>query len=139
MYKVVVELIDHDWTEAAHQYPNLEEAPSFISRSKEATQLNQPLTYSDPQLLTGKQRLVYDAVSSHLESETDEPLHIIVSGTAGTGKSFLIHALRGLLQNKVRVSAPTGVAAFNVDGCTLHSLLHLPVRGEFKELQGEQL
>ena len=31
------------------------------------------------------------------------------------------------------------MAAFNVDGYTLHSLLHLPVRGEFKELQGTQL
>ena len=31
------------------------------------------------------------------------------------------------------------MAAFNVDGYTLHSLLHLPVRGEFKDLQGTQL
>ena len=35
--------------------------------------------------------------------------------------------------------APTGVAAFNVHGYTLHSLLHLPTRGEFKDLQGESL
>ena len=35
--------------------------------------------------------------------------------------------------------APTGVAAFNVDGHTLHSLLSLPTKGDFKDLQGEQL
>jgi ATP-dependent DNA helicase PIF1 len=35
--------------------------------------------------------------------------------------------------------APTGVAAFNVNGYTLHSLLSLPTRGEFKDLEGESL
>ena len=64
---------------------------------------------------------------------------MIVSGTAGTGKSYLIHCLRLLLQDKVRVVAPTGVAAFNVDGNTLHSLLNLPTKGEFKDLEGEHL
>ena len=64
---------------------------------------------------------------------------MIVSGTAGTGKSYLIHCLRLLLQDKVRVVAPTGVAAFNVDGNTLHSLLSLPTKGDFKDLQGETL
>ena len=37
---------------------------------------------------------------------------------------------------KVRVTAPTSVAAFNVHGCTLHSLLQLPTKGDFKDLQG---
>ena len=40
---------------------------------------------------------------------------------------------------RVRVTAPTGVAAFNVHGCTLHSLLQLPTKGDFKDLQGESL
>lgn len=35
--------------------------------------------------------------------------------------------------------APTGVATFNVDGFTLHSLLDQPTRGDFKELHGERL
>ena len=64
---------------------------------------------------------------------------MIVSGTAGTGKSFLIHCLKALLLDHLRVMAPTGVAAFNVGGVTLHSLLHRPTRGEFKALEGEQL
>ena len=64
---------------------------------------------------------------------------MIVSGTAGTAKSYLIHCLRLLLQHKFRVVAPTGVAAFNVDGHTLHSLLSLPTKGDFKDLQGEHL
>ena len=82
---------------------------------------------------------MYDAVCCHMQAEDPEPLRMIVSGTAGTGKSFLIHCLKALLLDHLRVMAPTGVAAFNVGGVTLHSLLHLPTRGEFKALEGEQL
>ena len=90
-------------------------------------------------LLQGKQRLVYDTVCQHVQSASTEPLRMIVSGTAGTGKSYLIHCLRSLLQTRVRIVAPSGVAAFNVEGVTLHSFLHLPVRGDFKNLEGERL
>ena len=74
-----------------------------------------------------------------MEGDKFNPLRMIVSCTAGTGKSYLIHCLRLLLQDKVCVVAPTGVAAFNVDGHTLHSLLCLPTKGEFKDLEGECL
>ena len=67
------------------------------------------------------------------------PLRMVVSGTAGTGKSYLIQCLKLLLKDRLCVAAPTGVAAFNVDGYTLHSLLSLPVRGDFKPLEGKRL
>ena len=57
----------------------------------------------------------------------------------GTGKIYLIHCLRRLLSRRVRVAAPTGVAAFNMEGHTLHYLLSLPVKGEYKDLEGERL
>ena len=66
-------------------------------------------------------------------------LKMIVTGTAGTGKTYLIHCIRLLLGDKVRVAAPTGVAAFNIDGHTLHSLLSLPTKGEYKDLERERL
>ena len=44
-----------------------------------------------------------------------------------------------LLKDRLCVAAPTGVAAFNVDGYTLHSLLSLPVMGDFKPLEGKRL
>lgn len=37
------------------------------------------------------------------------------------------------------MAAPTGVAAFNVEGYTLHSLLKLPTKGDFKDLEGQAL
>ena len=128
-----------DWTAAAQLYPNLQEAPRFVTHGKENAQLQVATSTADPERLQGKQRLVYDAVRSHVQTEDPEPLQMIVSGTAGTGKSFLIHCLKALLLDRLCVMAPTGVAAFNVGGFSLHSLLHLPTRGEFKALEGEQL
>ena len=39
----------------------------------------------------------------------------------------------------MRVAAPTSVTAFNIDGHTLHSLLSLTTKGEYKDLEGERL
>ena len=80
-----------DWTAAAQLYPNLEEAPRFVTHAKENAQLQVPTSTADPERLQGKQQLVYDAVRSHIQAEGPEPLRMVVSGTAGTGKSFLIH------------------------------------------------
>lgn len=51
---------------------------------------------------------------------------VLVSGNAGTGKSTLIHYLRKVLNKRTAVVAPTGVAALNVEGVTIHSFFHLP-------------
>ena len=75
----------------------------------------------------------------HFTSNSPIPLRLIITGTAGTGKSYLIQCLRLLLGATIKVAAPTGVASFIIDGMTLHSLLHLPTRGEFKELEGNRL
>ena len=96
-------------------------------------------TFASPENLQGKQLQVYNIVQTHYESSNPPPLHMIVSGTAGTGKSYLIHCLRLLLNKQLCVTAPTGVAAFNVEGHTLHSIFALPTRGEFKELAGNHL
>ena len=64
---------------------------------------------------------------------------MVVTGTAGTGKSYLIQCIRLLLGDALKVAAPTGVASFIIEGTTLHSLLHLPTRGEFKQLEGNRL
>ena len=128
-----------DWCEAARSYPNLEEMPKFIIHHKETTTIQQRSPPANPQLLQGKQLEAYQIVQTYFSDEAPLPPRMIISGTAGTGKSFLINCLKGLLQKIVRIAAPTGVAAFNVQGCTLHSLLHLPTKGEFKSLEGERL
>src|SRR5438270_837180 len=56
--------------------------------------------------------------------------HIFLTGKAGTGKTtFLKHIIADSKKNAV-VVAPTGVAAINAGGVTLHSFFQLP-RGMF--------
>jgi ATP-dependent exoDNAse (exonuclease V) alpha subunit len=49
-----------------------------------------------------------------------------VTGRAGTGKSTLLTYLIENTKKKVAVCAPTGVAALNVGGVTIHSLFGFP-------------
>ena len=73
-------------------------------------------------------------IQNQAEATTDNPagiLQLFVSGCGGTGKSFLIKTVRGWVQSTtgkyVAVTAPTGIAAYNISGLTIHRLLMLPV------------
>lgn len=48
-----------------------------------------------------------------------------VTGKAGTGKSYLLQYLKHKSRKKLVIAAPTGVAAINVGGQTIHSLFEL--------------
>ena len=54
--------------------------------------------------------------------------NLFVTGRAGTGKSTLLRALRDLIADEMVVLAPTGLAAVNVGGQTIHSFFGLPPR-----------
>ena len=54
--------------------------------------------------------------------------HVFVTGRAGTGKTTLLHLLRDETVRNVAVVAPTGLAAINVSGQTIHSFFRLPPR-----------
>jgi hypothetical protein len=47
--------------------------------------------------------------------------HVFITGRAGTGKSTLLDCFRSSTRKQVVVLAPTGVAALNVQGQTIHS------------------
>lgn len=68
---------------------------------------------------------------------------VFVSGKAGTGKSTLIHYIRHVFDKNIAVVAPTGVAALNVKGATIHSFFHFPRRvvtdEDIKKVQDRQL
>lgn len=51
---------------------------------------------------------------------------IFLTGKAGTGKTTFLHHLREKTKKQMVVAAPTGVAAINAGGATLHSLFQLP-------------
>ncbi|MDR3236704.1 MAG: HRDC domain-containing protein [Prevotellaceae bacterium] len=54
--------------------------------------------------------------------------HIFLTGKAGTGKTTFLHSLRETAAKRMIVVAPTGVAAINARGVTIHSFFQLPPR-----------
>jgi GTPase SAR1 family protein len=52
--------------------------------------------------------------------------HIFLTGKAGTGKTTFLHHLRQTTYKRSVVVAPTGVAAINARGVTIHSFFQLP-------------
>lgn len=60
-----------------------------------------------------------------------EGKNIFLTGSAGNGKSYLLKSLKTLFPDKcIVLTATTGVAAFNLTGCTINSLLGLGI-GEY--------
>jgi hypothetical protein len=51
---------------------------------------------------------------------------LFLTGKAGTGKTTFLRYIREHCPKKMAITAPTGVAAINAGGTTLHSLFHLP-------------
>ena len=51
---------------------------------------------------------------------------LFLTGKAGTGKTTFLHHIRENISKNTVVAAPTGVAAINAGGITLHSLFQLP-------------
>ena len=104
------------------------------------------------QTLNPDQRRVYDKITGRLghildhkmglckdcpkDCPDNEPIHLYISGFGGTGKSYLINGLVGFMfvQKHVHgrpcdsiLGAPTGLAADNIKGQTLHSVFRIPV------------
>ena len=80
-------------------------------------------------------------VTGECSCQDVSPLRLFITGVGGTGKSFLIDALHDYIVHDVAaksgeemdygsvvVLAPTGVAAFNVNGQTIHRCFKLPVQ-----------
>ena len=136
----------HDWQQDLIPYGGLQHLLSldgtrWIQQQRaEAVDVNDDvLVYINPITLNPGQKAVFDIIHNHhLDlSPNKQPLLMIVAGTAGTGKSYLIQTIRYAMcydQNGARLRLPaqycpvaafTGVAAFNVDGVTIHSLFRL--------------
>jgi hypothetical protein len=53
--------------------------------------------------------------------------HLYLTGKAGTGKTTFLKYIKQHCHKKMVIAAPTGVAAMNAGGMTLHSLFQLPL------------
>ena len=55
--------------------------------------------------------------------------HIFLTGNAGTGKTTFLRHIVEHTYKQTAIVAPTGIAALNAGGVTLHSMFHLPFGG----------
>ena len=79
------------------------------------------IDYGDPQELTDEQE---DAVK-----KMESGQNVFLTGKAGTGKSYVVREfLRRNRKRNILVCAPTGVAAINIGGATLHRTFGIPIR-----------
>jgi len=77
--------------------------------------------------LSAKCKSLHDIITNHSKNSSEkEALLLLINGVAGTGKSYLIKALKSYLKQKCVITATTGKAAYNIRGVTVHSLLKLP-------------
>lgn len=67
-----------------------------------------------------------DEFAGAIRQAADSRDALFITGRAGTGKSTLLRCLRTNLPNKTAVLAPTGLAAVNVSGQTIHSFFGFP-------------
>ncbi|CAG8825476.1 25086_t:CDS:2, partial [Racocetra persica] len=137
-----------DWMLLAEMGPN-----AVINDSCDLGTRNMDLThrwvddarqcYSDTDLANAN-TFICQASSCHVE-----PLKIIILGTAGTGKSYLVNVIRYTLhqiteigsKSPVLVLAPTGAAAFNINGMTIYSVLSIAINdgNDNLDINGERL
>ena len=126
-----------DWNHSANNL-DVRAGCDFINIQRESSTDVADIVQVLPETLQGRQRDAFNIIAAHAARE-DNPIPVLAlfCGSAGSGKSYLIHALRTHLGSRCRVVAPTGVAAFGIGGTTAHHAFHLPVQktAQFTDLQ----
>ncbi len=95
------------------------EAPASITPAAKPKRLNVERQDVSGLTLSDEQQKIFDIIEN-----TKETLY--VTGKAGTGKSVLLEYFVKNTSKSAAVVAPTGVAALNVGGQTIHSFFKLP-------------
>ena len=153
--KIAVAVSDLDrqslWSKLVTEGVDVNKSSSFLKQVAATTDVAMDHDYSgyDPANLAGDQKRFYDQIVALVVGNSAVARCGIVSGTAGTGKSYTIgcivkecRSLIGIEETNKRLllCAPTGTAAFNINGQTLHRKFKLPVPlGNIADLKGESL
>ena len=124
-----------------HEIPGLDaKKPVHLPKTKSIVLMENPEFYAGIRALNSEQRELLDDITLRKKIAPAIPIHLFLTGGAGTGKThtllLLVQALQRLyLQKKqfdhekphVLLMAYTGKAAYNIGGLTIHSALHLPI------------
>ena len=129
--------LDYNEDRLKYTVEEIGDMPYWIDTQKKAATLQIPLN-SEPvkienlrikiENFNNEQRVAYQIVQNHFKSEGQKQLLMIITGLGGQEKA-VIQALSELLDTQCKVCAFFGIAAFNIKGRTLHSLLQLPIKG----------
>ena len=95
--------------------------PSWIKSKQDTFLVALPQQNISISTFSDMQAHAYSIIRKHSDTAfPKDPLFVIVNGVAGTGKSYLINAIQNLLKTSCAVTT-----TYNVNGCTIHSLLKL--------------
>ncbi len=64
--------------------------------------------------------------------------NVFITGKAGTGKTTFLRRLKEISGKQMAIVAPTGVAAINAGGTTIHSFFQLPLGPFFPTPEGKK-
>lgn len=96
-------------------FKNKEDADKFIQDSPNSNHKNSPAQNNRNSHLTRQQQEALDIMLSGK--------NVFITGKAGTGKSYLVNTFINEInkqKNNILVCAPTGIAAINIGGVTIH-------------------
>ena len=130
------------------QYDLLDDI-GIYPRSQGSTIVETPSTtdlqFREKVQLLNKEQMEFFYHVLHSVKGNKEPLRLFLSGGAGVGKSFVLNVLYEAITRylnklpgenpddvKVIKVAPTGKAAFNIGGNTIHSAFNIPASQGFK-------
>ncbi|KAM5545625.1 hypothetical protein V8D89_000663, partial [Ganoderma adspersum] len=153
--------VDQGWDvdEARARWANVDHMASYIADQRreaaEEVESNDDMAAPiDVETLEQEQLAVFqrfiETYTKILQQEPVEPMRLNIDGTAGCGKTYLIRAICQELRrmaidygclDPIRVLAPSGVAAWNINGRTIHSALSIPATNSsaFPLLMGTHL
>ncbi|ARV10733.1 helicase [Winogradskyella sp. PC-19] len=77
-------------------------------------------------LVVYKKRLANKELDLALNFVNNTDRNVFLTGKAGTGKTTFLHKLKKNSLKRVVIVAPTGVAAINAKGVTIHSFFQIP-------------
>ena len=137
---------DYDWSSTSTTLPEGNDPKKWLQESikEDDEQESETVELELPEVsllsLNENQRaivsLVLHTLYNFVENPQDyRPLRLVVSGTAGTGKSYVIKCLQRLVRqvfvanDAIQVITPTGNSAYLVQGRTAHSFLGIPTSG----------
>ena len=95
--------------------------------------------------LSHKQYQAFKIILQHSQGKKTTPLMMIIQGTDGTGKYYMINYIKASLNahspyghSPILRLSPTRVATFNIQATTIHSTLKIPIKN-FQPLQTQTL